>query len=237
MEKKLQRLASFVTFDLPLSVGYNQLQLETIHKEQVAAIPLWNIEGTRRKLIANYWYVNVLYHFLSLFSIALIIILPFSPYFNLFYLSILFMTGAISFGVVYFCIYLPLFSIAFLPQLETLVANHKSKHVEKPQTKSVKTQSKIPALTVTLYVLLKTAGVERVASDAFSAQMINKLTGVDTDSIKENLRRIIHSKTLTPKERAEIVKGIAVAKVYFEKLGHPPAIKLLDALEMKLRGA
>ncbi|WP_078673301.1 hypothetical protein [Chitinophaga eiseniae] len=66
-------------------------------------------------------------------------------------------------------------------------ANHKRAQVELPQTKNAKTQSKIPALTVTLYALFKTAGTERLASDAFSAQMLNKLTGVDTDSIKENL--------------------------------------------------
>lgn len=236
MEKTLQRLASFATFDLPLSVGYNQLLLRTIHKEQVSVNRSWNIEGTRRRLIAHYWYRHVLYHFLSLFGIALLFILPFSPYFNLLYLSVLCMMGAISFWITYFCIYLPFFSSAFLPQLETLIANHKRAQVDVPQTKSAKTQSKIPALTVILYALFKTAGVERIASDAFSAQMINRLTGVDTDSIKGNLRRIIHPKSLTPKERAEIVKGIAVAKVYFEKLGHPPAIKLLDGLEMKLKG-
>jgi hypothetical protein len=237
MKKNLQRLASFATFDLPLNVGYNQLQLLAIHKEKTATTPRWNIEGTRRKLIAHYWYGHVLYHFLSLFGVALLVILLFSPYFNLLYLSVLCMMGGISFGVVYFCIYLPSFSSAFLPQLETLVANHKRAQIEIPQTKSAKTQSKIPALTVTLYALFKTAGVERVASDAFSAQMVNRLTGVDTDSIKENLRRIIHPKNLTPKERAEIVKGIAVARGYFEKLDHLPAIKLLDELEMKLKGA
>ncbi|MBO9732608.1 MAG: hypothetical protein J7623_28455 [Chitinophaga sp.] len=234
MRKNLRRLASFAIFDLPLNAGYIQLLLRNIQKQELRVVYNWNIEGTRRKLIAYYWYKHVLCHFLILFGIGLLIISPFSPYFNLLYLSVLFVIGAISFGVVYLFIYLPLFSVSFLPQLETLIANHKSKQVEKPQTKSVKTQSKIPALTVTLYILLKTAGVERIASDAFSAQMLNRLTGVDTDSIKENLRRIIHPKNLTPKERAEVVKGITVARTYFEKLGHPPAIGLLDELEKKL---
>ncbi|MET3879722.1 hypothetical protein [Chitinophaga sp. OAE865] len=94
MEKILQRLASFATFDLPLNVGYNLLQLRTIHNEQTAVTSRWTIEGTRRKLIAHYWYRHVFYHFLSLFGIALLIILPFSPYFNLLYLSVLFMMGA-----------------------------------------------------------------------------------------------------------------------------------------------
>ncbi len=48
MKKILRRLASFATFDLPLNTGYNQLQLNTIHKEQIAAIPQWNIEGTTK---------------------------------------------------------------------------------------------------------------------------------------------------------------------------------------------
>lgn len=236
MSKTLQRLASFATFDLPVNVGYNQLLLRTVHKELIATIPRWNIEGTRRKLIAHYWYRDVLYHFLSLFGIAVLIVLPFCPNFNLFYLSALCMMGGVSFGIVYLFIYLPFFSSAFLPQLESLVANCKKAQVEVPLTKSAKTQSKIPALTVTLYALFKIAGVERIASDTFSAQMVNRLTGVDTDSIKENLRRIIHPKNLTPKERAEVIKGIAVAKSYFEKLSHLPAIKLLDELEVKLKG-
>jgi len=125
MKKNLRRLASFATFDLPFNVGYNKLQLCTIHKRQIAAIPRWNIEGTRGKLIAHYWHRHVLYHFLSMFSIALLIILPFSPYFNLLYLSVLCMMGTVSFGIVYFCIYLPFFSSVFLPQLEVLIANHK----------------------------------------------------------------------------------------------------------------
>jgi hypothetical protein len=83
MKKNLQRLASFATFDLPFNVSYNQLLLRTIHNKQLAAIPRWNIEGTRRKLIAHYWYRHVLYHFLSLFGIALFIVLPFTPYFTL----------------------------------------------------------------------------------------------------------------------------------------------------------
>lgn len=235
MEKTLQRLASFATFDLPLSVGYNQLLLRTIHKEQVSVNRSWNIEGTRRRLIAHYWYRHVLYHFLSLFYISLLIILPFGPYLNLLIYTIYDGNHKFLDNLLFYLF--TFFSSAFLPQLETLIANYKKAQVEIPRTKSAKTQTKIPALTIILYTLFKTAGAERISSDAFSAQMINRLTGVDTDSIKENLRRIIHPKTLTPKERAEIVKGIAVAKIYFEKLGHPPAIKLLDGMEMKLRGA
>lgn len=234
MKKILQRLASFATFDLPLNAGYNQLLLRSIQKHEAKRIHNWSIEGTRRKLIAYYWYRNVLYHFLGLLVIALIIIFPFNLDVNLFHMSVLCISGGIAFVGVYLCVYLPFFSSAFLPQLESLIANYKKTEVEMPQTKSAKTQSKIPALTLILYALFKTAGIERLASDAFSAQMLNRLTGVDTDSIKANLRRIMQPKNLTPKERAEVIKGTAVARAYFEKLSHPPAIKLLDELERKL---
>lgn len=93
MKKLLQRLASFATFDLPVNVGYNQLLLRTIHKEQIAANPHWNIEDTRRNLISHYWYRHVLYYFMALFSVALLIILPFSPNFNLLSLAVLIMMG------------------------------------------------------------------------------------------------------------------------------------------------
>jgi hypothetical protein len=119
--------------------------------------------------------------------------------------------------------------------LETLIANHKRAQVEIHQTRSASSQSKIPALTIILYVLFKTAGAERIACDAFSAQMINRLTGVDTDSIKENLRRIVNPQTLTPKQRAEVAKGIVATEAYFGKLGYSPATKLLDKLEKKLK--
>lgn len=234
MRKNLQRLASFATFDLPLNVGYNQLLLRTIHNEQIAAIPRWNIDGTRRKLIAHYWYRHVLYHFLSIFGLALLVILPFNPYFNLLYLSVLCIMGAVSFGLVYFCIYLPLFSSAFIPQLETLVANFKAGHLVLSQTKCAKTQAKIPTLTIIHSVLMEMAGITRIACDDGSAKALNILSGVDTGSIKENLRRIYQPSKLTPKERAEVSKGIIAARSYFTKLNHAPAFEILDRLERKL---
>lgn len=55
MKKNLQRWASFATFDLPLSAGYNRLLLHNIQKQETQFVYDWNIEGTRRKLIARYW--------------------------------------------------------------------------------------------------------------------------------------------------------------------------------------
>lgn len=232
----MKRLKSFFTFDLPFNAGYNRLSLHTIHKQQTLTFPSWDIESTRRKIIADYWYRHVLYHFLSLLTLALLIVLPFNFYFSLLYLSILLMFGCIGFSVVFFCVYLPQLALEFLPQLETELAHYKSTRPVIRQEKCAKTQSKIPALTVIHYVLLQTAGVTTIACDQRSARLINTLTGVDTDSIKENLRRIYYPGTLSPKERAEILKGITAARSFFEKSGHRPALKLLDQLEMKLQG-
>lgn len=232
----LKRLKSFFTFDLPFNAGYNRLSLHTIHKHQILCFPSWNIESTRRKIIADYWYRHVLYHFSSLFTLALLIVLPFNLYFSLLYLSILIMYGSIAFSVILLCVYLPQFMSKFLPQLEALIAHYKSIQPVIRQEKCAKTQPKIPALTVIHYILLQTAGVKTIACDQRSAQLINMLTGVDTGSIKENLRRISYPGSLSPKERTEVLKGITVARSFFGKLGYHPAFKILDKLEMKLQG-
>lgn len=234
MKKFLQRLISFLSFDLQSSLAYNQLLMLDIHKEQTNYIPIWSIEGTRRKVIAYYWYCNIPRHFLLIFSIALIMILPFNLYFNLLFLSTLCLVGFISFTVLYFFIYLPFFSTIFLPQLETLVAKFKTEHLVVPQTQSAKTQARIPALTIIHSVLMEMAGIRRIACDDKSAKALNTLTGLDTGSIKDNLRRIYQPSKLTPKERAEISKGIIAARSYFTKLNHPPAFEILDRMEKKL---
>ncbi len=84
----LKRLKSFFTFDLPFNAGYNRLSLHAIHKQQTLSFPSWDIESTRRKIIADYWYRHVLYHFSSLFTLALLIVLPFNLH-----LSLLIYTG------------------------------------------------------------------------------------------------------------------------------------------------
>lgn len=115
-----------------------------------------------------------------------------------------------------------------------VLAHYKSSRPLIRQEKCAKTQPKIPTLTVIHYVLLQTAGVKTIACDQRSAQLINMLTGVDTDSIKENLRRIYKPAMLSPKEKAEVLKGVAAARSFFGRLDHPPAFKVLDQLEMKL---
>lgn len=236
MKKILRRWISFFTFDIPNTEAYNRLHLHVTHKQYLLRHPDWDVSGTRQKLIADYWYGYVVYHFLFIIGLALSVTLSFTSYFTLLYLSILCLACGISFGIIYFCIYLPSFSSEFLPQLETLVANYKRKHVEAPQTKSSKTQAKIPTLTIIHFILMEMAGIARIACDDESAKALNVLTGLDTGSIKDNLRRIYQPSKLTPREQAEISKGIIAARSYFAKLNHPPAFKILDRLERKLQG-
>ena len=57
----------------------------------------------------------------------------------------------------------------------------------------------------------------------FSAQMFNRIPGVYTDSIKENIHRILYPKTLILRERAERAKGMRFIwlKTPFFCLGSP----------------
>jgi alcohol dehydrogenase YqhD (iron-dependent ADH family) len=73
------------------------------------------------------------------------------------------------------------------------------------------------------------------ACNVNSAELLNNLYGADKDKLKQNLSRLYKLSTMSPKERAEIQKGIDTARNFFNALAHSPAQKILDQLELKLQ--
>ena len=70
-----------------------------------------------------------------------------------------------------------------------------------------------------------------------SAEILNNLFGADKDKLKQNLSRIYKLSSLSPKERAEIQKGIDAARIFFNSLQYSNANSILDQLEIKLHKA
>ena len=161
--------------------------------------------------------------------------------------SVLSLFLAVLYMVLFLTIYRPFYSRIYLPQIDSLIdrwtkddadkkAVEEAKKVPSQSiepTKSARTQTKIPALTVMHYVLFQTAGIKALACDDESAKLINKLTGVDTGSIKENLHRIIRPSSLTVKERAKMRKAIDLAADYFNQLDHQSALQILEQMRQK----
>ncbi len=236
MKKILCSVKSFITFDFPLNSQYIGKQFSTTHDHYKTTSPHWCLAATRRKVISDYWFRHVLAHFGALYGLATLFVLPVNQNFHYTFLVSAIAIGFISFFVLFVTHYWLFYYSDFLPKLDTVVAahEHESKKEEKLE-KCRRTQFSIPTLTVIFYTFTKSCKINFPPCNDQSAEILNSLFGSDKDKIKENLRRIYKLSTLSPKERAEIQKGIIIARSFFKSLDHEKANEILDQLELKLQ--
>lgn len=134
--------------------------------------------------------------------------------------------------------YWPVFYAEFLPKLDTLVAEQeKLKAAAEEVTNCKRTQFPSPTLVVIFYVFCKTSGIAFPSANDQTAVRLNNLFGTDKDKIKLNLQRFLKLSSLSPKERAEMQKGIDNARSFSEGFGLSKAQALLDELEIKLNNS
>lgn len=146
-----------------------------------------------------------------------------------------FFAGGISLFILTLFHYWPAYYSDFLPKLDTIIAEQEKLIVVQEEVKKCKrTQFPIPALTIIFYVFSKTGNISLLPSNDRSAELLNNLYGADKDKLKQNLSRLYKLSQLSPKERAEIQKGIAIARTFFESLDCKPAQAILDQLEIRL---
>ncbi len=74
MKDLMKKVGSFITFDFPLNRDYISEQFAATHVLDVKRIPQWSTNATRHKVIANYWFVHVLGHFVFLFSLTALLV-------------------------------------------------------------------------------------------------------------------------------------------------------------------
>jgi hypothetical protein len=235
MRKVLKKFELFITFDSPLDNRYISHFFIITHKRYKIVDAHWCLSGTRRKVIASYWFRDVLIHFSAIVGIAALYgLLVNCP--NFMFLMAVFSTGLFAFAVLFTLHYWPSFYSDFLPKLDSIVARHEQETMsEKKLEKCRRTQFSIPTLTIILYVFSKNCGFPFPACTDRSAELLNNLYGSDKDKIKENLRRLYKLSTLSVRERAEVQKGINQARAFFEALEHRPANDILDELELKVQ--
>ena len=101
--------------------------------------------------------------------------------------------------------------------------------------KCKRSQFSIPALTIIYYVFSKTSGVPLLPANDQSAVLLNQLFGADRDKLKQNLSRLYQISRLSPKERAEMQKGIDKAHEFFDSLNSSKASEILNQMELKLQ--
>jgi len=235
MKRILQQIESFITFDFPLDTEQiSQFFIDT-HCRYRTGNAFWSLSGTRRKVIAAFWFRDVLMHFSCIIGLAALCgSLVSTP--DYMYWLVVFFTGLFAFGVMFVLHYWPSFYSDFLPKLDSIVARHEQETMsEKKLEKCRRTQFSIPTLTIILYVFSKNCRFPFPACTDQSAELLNSLYGSDKDKIKENLRRMYKLFTLSVRERAEVQKGINQARAFFEALEHSAANDILDELELKVQ--
>ncbi len=235
MKDGVKMIKSFILFDLPLQVNVISNQFATIHNNYQKIFPHWNFSATRKKIISNFWLRIVLHHYFIILGLAAAMILPFIQNWNGFLPSV-FCGGIGSLFTLVLFHYGPLYYSDFLPKLDTIIAEQEVLKLQKEETRKCKrSQYSIPALTIIFYVFSKASKTPLVPSNDKSAELLNGLYGADKDKLKQNLSRLYKCSKLSPKERAEMLKGIDSARAFFEALSLAAASEILNQLEIKIQ--
>ncbi len=70
MKEIVRRVNAFIIFDLPVQSEFISRQFASIHNNFQKQFPHWSLEATRRKVIANFWFRQVLSHFAAIIGMA-----------------------------------------------------------------------------------------------------------------------------------------------------------------------
>lgn len=237
MRDLVRKAKSFIIFDFQLEPVHISEQFTSTHRHYQQQFPYWSLEATRKKLISVFWFRQVLFHYGAILALAIFLVMP-SAIRSQYLLMPLFFAGGISFVILILFHYWPTYYSDFLPTLDTIIAEQEKQMAVREEIKKCKrTQFSIPALTIIFYVFSKTVNIPLLPSNDHSAELLNNLYGADKDKLKQNLSRLYKLSQLSPKERAEIQKGITTSRAFFEALDCKPAQIVLDQLEIKTNRA
>lgn len=231
------RMQSLLLFDAPFKNREVRQLFLSIHSHHQQQFPQWPLVATRKKIIFSFWRNEVLSHFGLVLLVACLLVLPFGKQWQ-FALPATLLAAFVSLFTLALFNYIPLFYAQLLPILDTVMAEQeKNTTAETDIRKCKRTQFSIATLTIIFYVFAKTSKLPLPAANDKSAELLNNLYGADKDKLKQNLSRLYKTASLSPKERAEMLKGVEATRIFFEALDFPAAQKWLDELQDKLQKA
>jgi hypothetical protein len=231
----MRRVKSFIMFDFPVQIEFISGQFANTHNNFQRQFPYWSLAATRKKVIADFWFRQVLFHYCFIITTGTLVALLLGNSWHTILLPLL-ACATITFIVTTAFNYWPVYYADFLPKLDTIIARYeKEMEVAGEIKKCKRTQYSIPTLTIIFHVFSKSLDVPSLACNDRSAELLNNLYGADKDKLKQNLSRLYKLSGLSIREKAEMEKGIASASAFFEELGYSPAQQILEQLELKLQ--
>ena len=233
MKEFVRRVKSFITFDFPLQPAYIKEAFTSMHAHYKEQFPNWDLEATRKKVISHFWFRGVLFHYSFILAFSTLLAMPILSTSSSLLIPV-FIAGCITLVTLTFFYYWPAFYSDFLPKLDTIMGEQQRRLRSLEEIKKCKrTQYSTTTLIIIFYVFSKVGNIPLLPSNDPSAELLNKLYGVDKDKLKQNLSRLYKLSRLSPKERAEIFKGIDTARDFFEVLDCKASLSVLDELEVK----
>lgn len=235
MKDLMSRAIDFLTFDTHLRAQQISLQFSETHHKRQAEIDEWSTKATRQQLVSCYWYTHVIGHFAVLFGLPSAILFLIFGGFNepdVFLVNVLVAAPIVYLGL-YLFQYRPEFNSTYLPRLETVKEAFEKKRLEQFE-KCRQAQLSNFSLALFFYVLTKTNNLNHISCDDHSANLLKKLYGVDSGSMKKNLELIlgtVKKKNMTDRKITEIRNRFAETYDYLEALNFNVGIDRLKLLE------
>jgi hypothetical protein len=124
MKELMKKAQHFLTFDAPLEMNYISTLFATTHSQYQRQIPEWGHTSTRQKLIANYWFADVLAHFAAMISLPILLSWILISHFKAGYLAVIIIVVLFYFIVMLVASYWPSFISNFLPKLEAVMSTY-----------------------------------------------------------------------------------------------------------------
>lgn len=235
MKDLVKKAESFITFHVPLQAEYIGIQFASIHHHHQKEFSRWSTKSTRQKLIAIYWFKHVLRHCLMLLSASALIVLVINPTLWRYSLAGFFVAGLIILPVLFIGHYWPSYYFDFLPKLEMVKENFEALQNEQLE-KCRQAQLSNFALALIFYTIDKTSGINILQCNDQTAELLTKLYGVDSGSMKKNLELILGKKRpLPPRKHTEIQNRFDEACSFLEDIHFPVGIQILQELRLKSR--
>ncbi|TAJ67282.1 MAG: hypothetical protein EPO58_01455 [Chitinophagaceae bacterium] len=235
MKELMNRAIDFLTFDAHLPSQQISLQFSETHHKRQAEIDEWSTVATRQQLISSYWSSLVTCHFAVFFGgsagISFLILGGF--YQPDLFLATMFIVCPIVYLGFYIFQYRPKFNSIYLPRLETAKEAYEKKQIEQIE-KCRQAQLSNFSLALFFYVLYKTNNLKAISCDDHSANLLKKLYGVDSGSMKKNLELILGTakrKNISDRKITELRNRFTETYEYLEALGFSAGIEKLKELE------
>jgi hypothetical protein len=231
---KLRSMISFITREHTVEISNIRSLFIAEHGKYLELYPTWNLKATRKLIITNYWFREVLIHFAILMAVAVLYTLPNCNSWHTLPASILIAGLPALFSLTAF-VYFPSFVWKFLPNLEVVTGEQEKLAMQAEETtKCKRTQFQAPTLIIIYYVNAKISNTPLLPANDQSAGLLNKLYGSDKEKLKQNLSRLYRLSSLSAKERAEMLKAVENARDFFKDSRNADIPKILNELELKL---